>query len=148
MQGWIIRIGIVGAIAVGALIFRDRLSGSAGDLKVGDCFDLPAAQVNIKDVQHHPCEESHTAEVISLVSHPAAKGAAILSQSELLVFLTTQCGASFYQYTGTDADAQHVLDYGAFYPADEDWNDGDRGVTCYAYRLDEGPMTGSLRTAP
>jgi Septum formation len=148
MRGWILRIAIIGAIGVGAFIFRDRLSGNAGDLKVGDCFDVPAAQENIKDVQHHPCGESHTAEVIALLSHPAAKGAPPPSQAELLTFLTTQCGASFVGYTGIDANAQGVLDYGAFYPVDSDWNDGDRGVTCYAYRLDEAAMTGSVRKAP
>ena len=148
MRGWIIRIAIIGAIAVGAYIFRDRLSGNAGELKVGDCFDVPVAQENIRDVQHHPCNEAHTGEVISLVSHPAAKGAPLLSQPELFSFLTAQCGAAFAQYTGVDADAQQVLDYGAFYPADSDWNDGDRGVTCYAYRLDEGTMTSSVRKAP
>jgi hypothetical protein len=141
-------IAVIGVIAIGGYVFRDRLSGNAGDLKVGDCFDVPAAQVNIKDVQHHPCEESHTAEVMALTNHPAANGAPPPSRAELLTFLATQCGASFLQYTGVDANAQQVLDYGAFYPADSDWNDGDRSVACYAYRLDEGPMTGTVRQAP
>jgi hypothetical protein len=141
-------IAIVLVVAIGGYVFRDRLSGNAGDLKVGDCFDVPAAQENIRDVQHHPCEESHTGEVMSLATHPAPKGAPPPSQAELITFLATQCGASFVQYTGFDANAQQVLDYGAFYPADTDWNDGDRSVTCYIYRLDEGPMTGSVRGAP
>ena len=148
MQGWIIRFALVGVVAVGALIFRDRLSGSAGELKVGDCFDVPALQTNIRDVQHHPCNESHTGEVMSLETHPAAKGAPPPTDAELITFLATQCGASFFQYVGVDANAQRVLDYGAFYPADSDWNDGDRGITCYAYRLDEGAMTTSIRKAP
>jgi hypothetical protein len=66
MQGWIVRFALIGVVAVGALIFRDRLSGSAGELKVGDCFDVPAVQTNIRDVQHHPCNESHTGVVMSL----------------------------------------------------------------------------------
>jgi hypothetical protein len=148
MRGWIIRIAIVALIAGGAYLFRDRLSGNAGELKAGDCFDVPAVQENVKDVQHHPCNETHTAEVLALVTHPAAKGAPPPSRSELLVFLTTQCGASFFQYTGMDVDAQTLLDYGAFYPVEQDWNDGDRGITCYAYRVDEGAMTGSVRKAP
>ena len=36
MQGWVIRIAIIAVIVIGGLIFRDRLSGSANDLKVGD----------------------------------------------------------------------------------------------------------------
>lgn len=135
-------------IAGGAYLFRDRLSGNAGELKVGDCFDVPAQQTNVKDVQHHPCNESHTAEVLALVTHPAAKGAPPPGEAELVTFLMNECGVAFYQYTGVGADAQTVLDYGAFYPVDQDWNDGDRGVTCYAYRVDEGSMTGSVRKAP
>ena len=64
MGGWIVRIGIVAVIAIGIFVFRDRLSSSAGDLAVGDCFDEPSIAIEIKDVQHHPCNEAHTAEVI------------------------------------------------------------------------------------
>ena len=74
MRGWIVRIAIIGVIALGGLIFRERLSGSAGDLAVGECFDVPAGDTNIGDVQHHPCSEAHTGEVFALVKNPAAKG--------------------------------------------------------------------------
>jgi hypothetical protein len=147
-QGWIIRIGIIALIAGGAYLFRDRLSGNAGDLHVGDCFDVPAGDTNIKDVQHHPCAESHTGEVFAVVTNPAAKGAPPPTQSELLVFLTSACSGIFTQYTGINIDNQDVLDFGAFYPSSKDWNDGDRGVTCYTYRLDEAPMTQSVKKAP
>jgi len=42
MRGLAIRIGIVAVILVGALILRPFISGGAGDLNVGDCFDPPA----------------------------------------------------------------------------------------------------------
>ena len=148
MRGWIVRIAIIGVIAIGGLIFRERLSGSAGDLAVGDCFDVPAGDMNIGDVQHHPCNEAHTGEVFALVKNPAAKGAPPPTEAELVTFLTTQCGAVFTQYTGINVDGQDILDYGAFYPSDKDWNDGERGVTCYVYRTDEGAMTSSIRKAP
>lgn len=141
-------IAIVLVVVVGGYLFRDRLSGNAGELKVGDCFDVPVAQENISDVQHHPCDESHTGEVMALTTHPAANGAPPPSQAQLIDFLSTQCAAAFTQYTGVDANAQQVLDFGAFYPADSDWSDGDRGVTCYVYRIDEQPMTSSVRKAP
>jgi hypothetical protein len=63
MRNWIIRIAIIAVIAGGAYILRDRLTANAGDLKVGDCFDDPTGE-QVKDVQHHPCTESHTAEVV------------------------------------------------------------------------------------
>ena len=66
MNGWIFRIGIIVVIAAGAFLLRDRLSSNAGELKVGDCFDEPAGGGEIADVQHHPCTEAHTAEVVYL----------------------------------------------------------------------------------
>lgn len=148
MRGWVIRIGIIAVIAVGAFLFRDRLSGNAGDLKVGECFDVPTAAANIKDVQHHPCTESHTGEVFAIVTHPAAKGTPALSEDELFSFLGTSCGPAFTSYVGPTAASAGTLDFGAFYPLDKDWVDGDRNVTCYVYRIDEAAMTTSLKTTP
>jgi len=148
MRGWILRIGIIAVIALGAYIFKDRLSGSAGDLAVGDCFDVPAANVDIKSVQHHPCTESHTGEVFALVTHPAAKGAPPLTEAQLVDYLGSACTPVFTTYVGAEAASGGELDFGAFYPVDKDWNDGDRGVTCYVYRIDEKPMTSSLKKAP
>jgi hypothetical protein len=148
MSGWVFRIGIIALIAVGAIIFRDRLSSSAADLAIGDCFDVPAGNVDVGDVQHHPCTESHTGEVFVLVNHPAAKDAPPLTESQLVDYLTTACTPAFTSYVGSEAAAAGLLDFGMFYPVDADWNDGDRGVTCYAYRLDEKPMTSSIRKTP
>jgi hypothetical protein len=145
VRGWVIRIAIIAVIAIGGLIFRDRLSGSAGDLKVGDCFDIPAATVDVKDVQHHPCSESHTAEVFAIVNHPAAKGTPPLTESQLVDFLSSSCGPLWISYLGQPAVSSAVFDVGAFYPRDADWNDGDRTVTCYTYRTDEKPMTSSVK---
>ncbi|HET7703062.1 MAG TPA: septum formation family protein [Candidatus Limnocylindrales bacterium] len=148
MSGWVFRIGIIAVIAIGAFIFRDRLSGSPADLQVGDCFDVPTANVDISDVQHHPCTESHTGEVFAVISHPAAKGTPPLTEPQLVEYLGTACVPLFAAYVGQEAVSAGVLDFGAFYPRDEDWNDGDRGVTCYAYRVDDGPMTTSVKKAP
>ena len=145
MQGWIIRIAIIAVIVIGGLVFRDRLSGNAGDLKVGDCFDVPSQNVDVKDVQHHPCTESHTGEVFALVNHPAAKGTPPLTESALIDFLSSACGPLWVTYVGQQAAGSQVFDIGAFYPRDQDWNDGERGVTCYTYRIDGKPMTSSLK---
>src|SRR5262249_20602897 len=136
VRGWVIRIAIIAVIVIGGLIFRDRLSGNAGDLKVGDCFDVPTANVDVKDVQHHPCTESHTGEVFALVTHPAAKGTPPLDQNALVDFLSSSCGPIWVTYIGQEAAGSQVFDIGAFYPRDQDWNNGERGVTCYTYRID------------
>lgn len=145
MQGWVIRIGIIAVIVIGGLIFRDRLSSNAGDLKVGDCFDVPARNDDIKDVQHHPCTESHTGEVFAAVNHPAAKGAPPLTDAAFADFLDSACQAPWVTYVGATAAAANVLTFGGFYPGDEAWADGERGVTCFLYRQDEAPMTGSAK---
>jgi hypothetical protein len=149
MRTWGIRILIVAVIAVGAFVLRDRLSGNAGDLAVGDCFDRPITETEtIEDVQHHPCTEAHTAELIFLANHPAANGAPPPTEDELFSYVEANCLPAFNTYTGTDLIAESVFDLGFIYPLDEDWNKGDREISCYAYRLDNAPMTTSIKKAP
>ncbi|MFL5770078.1 MAG: septum formation family protein [Chloroflexota bacterium] len=149
LGGWGIRLVIIGAIVVGGLIFRDRISGNAAELKVGDCFDTPTtADATVGDVQHHPCTEAHTAEVFFVGDHPAANGAAILNQDDVFGYAMDTCLPALNTYTGTDVAAEGKYDMSAFYPADEDWNKGERGVTCYAILLDGGTMTSSIKAAP
>jgi hypothetical protein len=138
-----VRIIIVAVIAVGGLIFRDRLSGGASDLKAGDCFDDKAG-TEIKDVQHHPCTEAHTAEVILVTKHNAAKGAAVPTSAELDAWATTTCVPAIINYVGAGADFDS-LNYGIFYPRAADWSNGERQMICYVIRLDQGPMTKSLK---
>jgi hypothetical protein len=148
MRGWIFRIGIIGVIAIGAFIFRDRLSSNAGELQVGDCFDVPTTLGDVADVQHHPCVEAHTGEAFAVLTHPAAKDAPPLSEAQLVDYLSSACGSAFIAYVGPAAATAELLDFGAFYPRDEDWGDGDREITCYAYRLDEATMTTSVHKTP
>jgi hypothetical protein len=141
----LLRIGIVAVFIVGGLIFRDRLGGSPAELKVGDCFDVPTkVGETVNDVQHHPCTETHTAEVILLTTHPAAKGAAEPTNAELTSYLIDTCGGALSGYVGGSTDQ---FDLGAFYPTSEDWKNGDRGVTCYMTMLDESPMTVSYKSS-
>ena len=141
----LLRIGIVAVFIVGGLIFRDRLGGSPAELQLGDCFDVPTkAGETVNDVQHHPCTETHTAEVILLAKHPAAKGAKEPTDAELRSYLIDTCGGALGRYVGGDTDK---FDLGAFYPTEEDWKNGDRGVTCYMTMLDESPMTVSYKSS-
>ena len=139
-----IRIAVVGLFVVGGLIFRDRLSSNATDLKVGDCFEEPAAAETIEDVQHQPCTETHDSEVIFVGKHSAAKGAAVPSDDDFRDYVGTNCLPAFATYTGLDLMAQEVLDIGYFVPANESWADGDRTVICYAARTDGASMKQSV----
>lgn len=145
MRGWIVRIAIIAAIAIGAFVLRDRLSSNAGDLAVGDCFDEPAGATEVEDVQHHPCTEPHTSEVV-FVGDIAAD--AYPSETEVADFVRDQCVPAFNSYTGLDFETDTTLDMGYFFPLEEGWRTGDHEVICYVIRLDKAPMSQSLKTAP
>jgi hypothetical protein len=140
----LVRVLLIGAVLLGAFLFRDRISGNAGDLQVGDCFDVPALDTDISDVQHHPCTEPHTGEVVYIGNHPAAKGTPF-AESLLVEFAGTSCLPAFDAYVGSNgADG---LDIGAFYPVVKDWESGDREITCYLYRVDGTSMSTSLKAS-
>jgi hypothetical protein len=140
----LIRVLLVGAVLVGGFLFRDRLSGSAVDLQVGDCFDVPRGESSVSDVMHHPCTEPHTGEVVFVGDHPAIKGTP-WTDSLLGQFARSTCLPAFDAYIGTTASES--LDIGAIYPLVEDWDKGDRKITCYAYRVDRSTMSGSLKVS-
>jgi putative regulator of septum formation len=148
MRSILIRVGIVGAIAGGAFLLRDFLPSNAGNLAVGDCFDLPATETEtVEDVQHHPCTEAHGGEVVFVGDFDPAPSA-FPSDAEMFVFFSSKCITAFFEYTGlTDATSQH-LDMSAFTPTQEGWGTGDRTVICYATSIDQSPMTTSLKKAP
>jgi Septum formation len=141
---WIGIAAVIGVIAVVGFIFRDRLSGGAGDLQVGDCFDDPGAVAEVSDVQHHPCSEAHTGEVF-LVSEMTGDNATYPTDDAFLEHVGTNCVPAFETYTGTTFDDNTALDIGYFHPTSEGWGDGDREVICYAYNLDGSTTTGSVK---
>lgn len=139
----LLRVGIIAVFLVGGFILRDRLGGSPAELKFGDCFDVPTTTAQtVNDVQHHPCTESHTGEVILVTEHPAAKGANKPTDTVLTSYLMSTCGVALNAYAGPD---NAKFDLGAFSPTDDGWKNGDRGVTCYLTMLDESAMTVSFK---
>jgi hypothetical protein len=87
---------------------------------------------------------AHTGEVFYVGVHPAAKGTPF-AQSSLEAFLGSTCDPAFARYLGTSDFGG--LDFGAFYPLEKDWADGERGITCYLYKVDGSTMTTSLKAA-
>lgn len=141
---WIL---LIVAIGVGGYVFRDHLTGSAGDLRVGDCIDLPARSDSISEVQHRPCADPHDAEVFAVLTHPAPNGAPVLTQTETNSYLEQNCLSAFDLYTGQDFRTEPDHDIGWFYPTASSWAEGNRTFTCYLARLDQAKMTGSRRVA-
>jgi putative regulator of septum formation len=129
----------------GFALFRDYLPNDAGDLKVGDCFDRPSEMDHVTDVQHHPCAEAHGAEVVAIVTHPAATGASYPADAAFSAIAVKGCIPAFRAYTGRSLDAALELDVGIFYPTADGWTHGDRHVICYLYRTDKVLFKGSQK---
>lgn len=141
------RIVIIAVIAGAAFLLRNYLSGSAGDLRVGDCFDVPAETQDITDVQHHPCTESHTGEVVFVEDYPSPADASYPSVESFQAYVDDGCVTAFAEYTGSTFEDALSLGMGWFYPGAEGWKTGDHELVCYLMRLDEAPMTQSFRNA-
>ena len=141
----IVRIAIIAAVALGALFFRDRISGGAGDLKAGDCFDNPAATIEVRDVQHHPCTEPHTSEVVFVGTMPSAD--AYPTDAQFSSYVSEACVPGFNAYTGLDFMSLPAIDMGYFIPTTDGWGNGDRSVICYAVRTDDSMINASLKAA-
>ncbi len=138
---------VVVLIAAAFFVFRDRLSAAPGDLRVGDCFDVPTAASEadvISTVQQHPCTETHTGEVFFVATYtgPDATYPAITDFDN---FANTTCTPAFQAYVGIDLDSSPDLSAGYFYPPEDGWNSGDRTILCYIERTDSGPMTKSAK---
>ena len=140
-----IRVGIIAAILGAGWIFRDYFTGNATDLAVGDCFDIPSSvDQTVDEVSHHPCTDAHTAEVIFVADYEAGSYPDV---SAFDAFTEANCPPAFNTYSGLDFYAESGKDYdiGVFYPIEEGWSGGDHEITCYLVRVDEGPMSSSLR---
>lgn len=136
---------VVLVIAIGAIIFRDRLSGNAGELEVGDCFDIPTGET-IKDVQHHPCTEAHGGEVLFVGKY--ADQATLPTEDQFNQWVVDNCiGQTFTSYVGATYEAREDIGVGAFWPTSDGWSGGDREVTCYLAPANGGTVTTSYRVA-
>jgi len=139
----LLRVVIIGAVLIGGFVFRDRISGGASGLQVGDCFDVPASD-NFSKVQHHPCSEPHTGEVVYVGDHPAAKGTPF-AESMLFDFVHSSCIPALNAYIGTTEGDR--IEIGAVYPGSKGWADGDRKITCYAYLVDGSSLSTSFKAS-
>jgi hypothetical protein len=142
-----IRVGLLAAIGVGALVARPFLSGNVGELQVGDCFDIPAVTETVDDIQRHPCTDVHGGEVFFVGEHAAADSAPYPTEIALSTEIETACVPAFNAYTGLDALTDPTWTLAYFYPVSAGWAEGDRGFICYAARIDGTTTNTSLKKA-
>ncbi len=140
---WVVGIVIIAVIAGVGLIFRDRLSGAATDLRVGDCFDEPANMNEVTDVQFRPCNEAHDGEVMYVADYPDQD--AFPGESAFDQYVLDFCVPAFETYVGRDYETDTEFDFGYFFPSSEGWNSGDHEVTCYVFRVDREKLSTSVK---
>lgn len=116
------------------------------DLRVGDCFDEPAASADgtVVDLIERDCAEAHAAELIAIVQVP--DGAAWPGDDAVSASAEAQCGPAFVSYVGTTPEAS-VYDVAWYSVTEEGWQGGDRAIDCLALADDDSPTTGSARGA-
>jgi hypothetical protein len=137
-----IRIAIIAVVIVGGLIFRDRTSGSAGELRAGDCFD-DTQGTKVADVQHHPCTEGHNAEVVLVADYPAAKDASFPRDG--FASYDNTCASAALGYVGPTAPDNLI--YSFYYPLEADWSKGERKMICYVTTENQATLTKSMKAA-
>ena len=147
MNSILVRVGIIGAIVLGAFLLRPFIMGDASSLAVGDCFDPPTTvSETVEDVQHHPCTDPHGAEVVYVGKYEGGTST-YPTDDEFFAHISTVCPPAFNTYTGLDFETAQDLDMSAFTPTSEGWGKGDRKIICYAVRVDDAKMTQSIKKA-
>lgn len=101
--------------------------GALTSLAVGDCFDDPAATVDLTAVPVVPCEEPHRYEVVGteLVPDRALPG---VDLGELAL---EACADRFAAYVGVRPEASELRS-AVLVPTPGGWEDGDREALCLA----------------
>ena len=142
MGRFIIGIAIFLVIGGVAFLFRDFLPSNAAELKVGDCFDVPAG-TDVKDVQHHPCTDAHDGEVIFVGDFTGSE--TYPSGDAFDAWVGAECvDKAFPTYVGASFQSREDLDLGYFYPKTESWGK-DKTVTCYISPVAGGKVTVSYK---
>jgi hypothetical protein len=142
--GAMLAVVAVAVVAAGALfLLRDRTTGDADALQVGDCVQLPDAGA-IAELEHRPCSQSHEAEIFHIVDVPAQD--AYPTEAELEAFFGEAClDAPFLAYTGVSFDDAPDIDIGYLPPAESAWAQGRRMFVCYLHPAGGGEVDRSYR---
>lgn len=139
----------IGVFALGGYLLRDFTTGSVTGLKVGDCFDVPTGDLRgtvLKDVQHHPCGDAHSAELIFIGSVPGTDDS-FPGIPSFTAYAKKECAPAFQSYIGRSYEADTTYDLTYLYPTSDGWKKGDRGITCFVTRVDGKPITGTVRVS-
>lgn len=122
----------------------DRISQSALDLVVGDCFVEPTTNDEVQDVQRAPCNEAHSGEVMLVADYPAQD--TYPGDDAFQAWVEANClGEAFASYTGKSYEEALDISVSYLYPTVDGWGDGDKEMTCYLVPVDGNPVSFSYR---
>ena len=117
------------------------------DLRVGDCFNLPAGSeddIEVDEVEAVPCHDQHENEVYVITNYTGAEN--YPGEIAIWEFADQFCLTAFETFVAMPYE-DSLLDFGYFYPSREGWEDDDRGITCVVYDYNGAMLTGSMRGA-
>ncbi|HJP89512.1 MAG TPA: septum formation family protein [Candidatus Limnocylindrales bacterium] len=134
-------------VIVGFVLWSVRNKTDADNLKVGTCFDEPAAGKDFSTVEKHECTEPHDAEVV-FVTEYTDQSDTLPIKLTMDSFVGDACVPAIELYTGRVAEDIQELGMGYITPNADGWKDGDRTITCYVYNLDASKLTTSVKGAP
>lgn len=140
--GLFVVIGVA-IVIISAVVYFTKDQKRASDLTVGDCFDVPTANVDINTVKSDPCDQSHTGETFFITTYPDA--ATYPADSDFETFAENNCNPVYATYVGATLDQTTDYTIGFFYPQSDGWANGDRTVMCYATRQDGAPTSKSVK---
>lgn len=129
---------VVIVVLVAALVFFDKGTVSATEVKAGDCLkELPASGLVIT-LDTAPCTEPHTGEIFSVMEMPDGEFPGTFAIEEY----KNKCAPELADYS---PEASEDPDVGLFvlYPSQDSWEQGDHTVTCIA--TTDSPRTGPLK---
>lgn len=146
---------IVGLIFLGSQVSTIRDAGGSPppggtvnvfDLRVGDCFDEPAANPDgsVVELIARECAMAHTAELIAIVQVPDA--AAYPGADAVAASAEAQCGPAFVSYVGTTPEAS-IYGVAWYSVTEKGWKAGDRSIDCLVVADDSSRTSGSAKGA-
>lgn len=123
-------------------------SGNVLELDVGQCFDdvpqlTDPEAGEVDDVPIKDCEEEHDNEVYAVVE-TRLDDDGYPGNQELQDEAVDVCFEEFEDYVDRDYQTSE-LDYGAFWPSQGSWENGDREIVCFLYRVDLDKIEGSMQ---
>lgn len=139
-----VAIGITAALLLSACGGGDTSETSVFRIRPGDCFNDPAADRELEQVDVVPCDEPHDNEVFATLEHPPTPDDIYLGRDAIVGYAEQACPEPFNAYVGV-AYQRSRFSLFPIVPSEATWAEGDRQIICALYDHQAGKLTGSMR---